>query len=145
MGRGHNRRLTCVTLLFLLKSKCRIRFNRIWLVVGQLLYLEERKDTRMKPNNINGKLTRTGVIVLEVFALELHDEEAKKQFSKDREKVFRTLIEHEGIEINKLTLLKKDEMSLLRRSFGSKLAIEGNFHIVYPANERSGWICCCAD
>ena len=86
----------------------------------------------MKPNNINGKLTRTGVIVLEVFALELHDEEAKKQFSKDREKVFRTLIEHEGIEINKLTLLKKDEMSLLRRSFGSKLAIEGNFHIGIP-------------
>ncbi len=98
-----------------------------------------------KHKNINGRLTRTGVIVLEVFSLELRDVEAKNQFSQNREKVFRTLIEQEGIEINKLTLLKKDEMSLLRRSFGSKLAVEGNFHIVYPENERSAWICCCAD
>jgi hypothetical protein len=94
---------------------------------------------------INGKLRREGVVVLEVFSLELDDEEAKKQFAKNREQVFRTLIEQEGIPINKLTLLKKDEMSVLRKTLSSKLRTEGNYHIVYPAGEASGWFCCCAD
>jgi hypothetical protein len=95
--------------------------------------------------NINGKLERVGVIVLEVFSLQLHDEEAKRQFARNREEAFRALIEQEGIPINKLTLLKKDEMSVLRRTISSKLAVEGQFHLAYPDNERSGWICCCAD
>ena len=57
-------------------------------------------------------------------------------------------IEKEGIEINDFTLLKRNEMRLLEKWFTSKspdLKAAGNFHIVYPANERSGWICCCAD
>ena len=94
---------------------------------------------------INGKLQRVDVIVLEVFSLELHDEEAKKQFAKNKEEAFRTLIKQEGIPIRKLTLLKKDEMSVLRKTISSHHRIEGNFHIVYPRNEASGWICCCAD
>jgi hypothetical protein len=109
-----------------------------------LPFIEVPEEIQM-PEKINGKLQRAGVIVLEVFSLELHDEDAKKQFEKNREQVFRTLIEQEGIPINKLTVLKKDEMSVLRKTISSHLRTEGNFHIVYPANEASGWICCCAD
>jgi hypothetical protein len=98
-----------------------------------------------KPKKINGKLTRTSVMVLEVFSLDLHDDEAEREFSKNREESFRALIEQEGIAINRLTLLKKDEMNVLKRAFGSKLAVEGQFHIVYPENEKSAWICCCAN
>lgn len=94
---------------------------------------------------VNGKLQRTDVIVLEVFSLELRDEEARRQFAKNREQVFRMLIEQEGIPINRLTLLKRDEMSVLRKTISSHLKTEGQYHIVYPANEQSGWICCCAD
>jgi hypothetical protein len=106
----------------------------------------DRKAGRTQKHQWQIKAGWRDRIRLEVFSLELRDEEAKKQFSnpQNREEIFRTLIEQEGIEITKLTLLKKDEMSLLRRSLGSKLA-DHNFHIAYPANERSGWICCCAD
>jgi hypothetical protein len=98
--------------------------------------------------NINGKLTRTGVIVLEVFSLDLRDEDAKKQFSNNREETFRMLIKKEGIEVNRFTLLNRNDMNLLERCFTSnspELRASGNFHIVYPSGENSGWICCCAD
>jgi hypothetical protein len=39
--------------------------------------------------NINGELLRKGVIVLEVFSVDLHDGYAEEQFTQNRERVLR--------------------------------------------------------
>ena len=98
--------------------------------------------------SINDELLRKGVIVLEVFSVDLHDKYAEEQFTQNREAVLRELITKKGIEINDFALVRRSEMQLLEKWFTSKspdLKVAGNFHIVYPANERLGWICCCAD
>lgn len=106
-------------------------------------------------SKIHGKITRSNVVVLEVFSVDITDEATRLQFSKNPENVLRSLIQQEGVKINDLKMLSRAEMNAFERNlFGSNAQtaaaapsngtteMRNQYHIVWP--ETSAWICCCA-
>jgi hypothetical protein len=109
--------------------------------------------------HISGKLERIGVQVSETFALRLEpDDGQNEEFRKDPRGFVRRFLEQEGFEVNRIQFLRPEHRgspAARASALEGEGPVEGEgpwelrmidttFHIVYPPNEASGWICCCA-
>jgi hypothetical protein len=92
----------------------------------------------------NGTLHYDNVIVVERYSVRFRDEGARLAHSGNPEASIRAIIESSGKKINSLHVLTRAELETVSKIFPF-LKVEGSFHIVYPPNEHSGWISCCAD
>lgn len=88
----------------------------------------------------------TGFAVVEVIDLEMQlNDTDKKAFEQNPEAVVQRLLEESGQEVNRMMLTR----SFIEKHSKSKdtgmtpmlMKRDHYYHIVYPANERSGWIC----
>lgn len=92
------------------------------------------------------KTNITGFAVVEVINLEMQLNDAdQKAFEKDPEAVVQRLLEESGQVVNRM-MLTKDFIERHNLQDGTKVVprlMKANhyYHIVYPNNERSGWIC----
>ena len=92
----------------------------------------------MKQSSITTKVIGFSVLETHEITLDLNAED-EKRFADNAEEIIRRLLVAAGHEVNRVTLLKREQLpenARLRDHW---------YHIVYPPNERSGWICCCAD
>jgi hypothetical protein len=102
------------------------------------------------PESIVGEMTR---IEVKIEAYELRFEETEEQlrdYRADPAGFMRRFLEQQGHTVNRIQFIRADE----RPSGGQREARgsdpieqrmpDRNYHIVYPGNEASGWICCCA-
>ena len=98
----------------------------------------------MKKSTIQTNVS--GFAVIEIVDLQMDlNEEDQKQFDQEPEAVIQRLLEESGQTVNRMMLTKdfierhstaKDPETAPRLRPRSH-----HYHIVYPANERSGWIC----
>lgn len=87
-----------------------------------------------------------GFAVVELIELEMElNEQDRKAFDQNPEAVMQRLLEESGQVVNRMMLTKN---FITKHSTGNggemitrMMRADHNFHIVYPPNERSGWIC----
>jgi hypothetical protein len=91
---------------------------------------------------IEGRLERTGIHVLESYSIALElDDDQLNAFEIHPQRVLRQFLEQEGHVVNRVAFLHfEDELEQADDAPADK-QIRNAFHIVYPDNERSGWIC----
>ena len=85
----------------------------------------------------SSKLRQTGSIVMERYNVRLTSAQ-RRLFNADPDSFARRFLKKSGHEVRRVLLIK-------RAGVGYKRARDHWYHIVYPPEERSGWICCCAD
>jgi hypothetical protein len=100
---------------------------------------------------IAGEMTRVDVRI-EVY--DLHFEETEEQlraYQTDPSGFMRHFLEQQGHKVNRIQFIRQEESSDIsqQEETGGNNSIEQrmpdrDYHIVYPDNEASGWICCCA-
>ena len=92
------------------------------------------------------KTNVTGFAVVEVIDFEMHlNAEDQKIFDQEPEAVVKRLLEESGQVVNRMMLTN----SFIERHKTHKegtvtprmMRVNGHYHIQYPANEKSGWIC----
>ena len=102
---------------------------------------------------VSGKMEPVDVRV-EVYDLswDVEDQTQVDDFHADPEAFMRRFLVEQGYEVNRIDFLIRGEGTDDRGKPSASLASsdrtaqrmpERNFHIVYPDNEASGWICCC--
>lgn len=88
----------------------------------------------------------TGFAVVEVIDFDMQLNEAdQKAFEKDPEAVVQRLLEESGQTVNRM-MLTSNFIERYKAKDGTKVVprlrmANHYYHIVYPGNERSGWIC----
>jgi hypothetical protein len=100
---------------------------------------------------IVGEMTRVDVRI-EAYDLRFEEtEEQLREFRADPAGFMRRFLEQQGHEVNRIQFIRADE----RPDGGQQEEADGSgpieqrmpdrdYHILFPDNERSGWICCCA-
>jgi hypothetical protein len=109
------------------------------------------KEAIAMAERIAGEMTRVDVRI-EVY--DLHFEEADEQleeYRRDPSGFMRRFLEQQGHSVNRIQFIRREEYPYRsqQEKAGDSSPIEQrmpdrNYHIVYPDNEASGWICCCA-
>jgi hypothetical protein len=93
-------------------------------------------------------MERVGEGRIEIYDMDiLFSDEDKERFLQDPPEYLKELLEREGHKVNRL-FVTTDFASRAReeKTTSQGATAEGDmrahwFHIVYPANEQSGWIC----
>lgn len=86
------------------------------------------------------KIKKVGLAVVEVVEIKMQlNEEDRKMFRHNPEEVMKRLLEKSGQTVNRL-ILSKD---FIKRHSENPIGEETphQYHIVYPEEERSGWVC----
>jgi hypothetical protein len=97
-------------------------------------------------DRITGEMVRVEVQI-ETYDVQITpDEDQGREFRRDPEAFMRRFLEEQGHKVNSLRFIvdrnpfdaaPSDDPIVQRMP-------DRNYHIVYPDNEASGWICCCA-
>ena len=90
---------------------------------------------------ITGKLALKGFVVMETYDVQMDiPPELQAAFDKDPEKHIRAFLRKSGQKVNSVQVMSSSKgaaaATVTRRARRNHW-----FHIVYPPNERSGWIC----
>jgi len=90
---------------------------------------------------LKGKLLPTGFVVMETYDVQLDiPPELQAAFEKDPEKLIRQFLRENGQKVNSVQVMKSDGKTASAKAT-RRARRDHWFHIVYPRNERSGWIC----
>jgi hypothetical protein len=89
---------------------------------------------------------------IEAFDLEWPDDKDQvRDFHADPEGFMRRFLEGQGHRVNRVDFIFRSDPTGGGAPVAGTEAIvvprrmpDRNYHIVYPDNEASGWICCCA-
>ena len=88
----------------------------------------------MKKSRITTKVIGFTVVETNEVNVELNEAD-EKAFASNPEEVIERLLKESGQVVNRVSILKPSTLPKNAR------ARDHWFHIVYPDNERSGWIC----
>ena len=98
----------------------------------------------MKQSFIKTKVTGFAVVEVIDFDMQLNAED-QKAFDQDPEAVVQRLLEASGQEVNRMMLTKNfiEKHSTHKDTTVVSRMMRANhyYHIQYPLNEKSGWIC----
>ena len=95
---------------------------------------------------IKGTMEQVGVQLAETYEVRI-DPSHEEEWNKDPYGFMRRFLEEQGHEVNRVQIIREDEPDNPgpgRMAGGAPRLPNTTFHIVYPANESSGHICCCA-
>lgn len=88
-----------------------------------------------------GKLTRTGFLVMETYDVHLDvPSDQKAALEADLEKYIRQFLLAHGQTVNAVQIMQYEGPHTPTQA-ARKVRRDHWFHIVYPENERSGWLC----
>lgn len=91
---------------------------------------------------ISGHMVQTGVQVQETYSLTLDlSDEQQNTYRQDPTAVLRQFLEQEGHIVNAVSLLVREGTVTSETTDSTTVEMRNAYHIVYPGNERSGWIC----
>jgi len=98
---------------------------------------------------IKGRMEPVGVRLFEKYEVQLDlNKKQRQEYKSDPLAFTKRFLEEQGFEVREIQLLSGDDSAEVG---GAASAAEGGeesrpyYHIQYPDNERSGWICCCRD
>jgi hypothetical protein len=92
---------------------------------------------------LTGKLVQSGFAVMETYDVQLEiPQELQSAFDKDPGKFIRQFLRENGQTVNSVRVMQPDgkTASAKQKRHGRQRSNHW-FHLVYPGNERSGWIC----
>ena len=90
--------------------------------------------------NISGKVIKSGFVVMETYEINLDiPKESEADYKKSPEKFVEQLLRENGHEVNSVQFMKSDRVHFTEKSKMRRRAQW--FHIVYPPEEKSDWIC----
>jgi hypothetical protein len=98
----------------------------------------ERVDVRVEVYDVDWQTTGDDVV---------------REFQADRTGFMRNFLESRGHKVNRIDFVVRSQQEDPGDKPAADASAEGpveqrmpdrNYHIVYPGNEESGWICCCA-
>jgi len=91
-------------------------------------------------SEISGMVNKTGFVVMETYEIELNiPKEAETKYKKSPEKFVAELLRKQGHEVNSVQIMNSERVHFSKKSKARARAQW--FHIVYPPEERSDWIC----
>lgn len=104
----------------------------------------------MVAERIVGEMTPVDVRI-ETYDLRFEEtEEQVKEYRADPAGFMRRFLEQQGHKVNRIQFIRANNRpDGEHQEAGGNGPVEQrmpdrNYHIVYPGNEASGWICCCA-
>ncbi len=91
---------------------------------------------------LTGKVAPTGFVVMETYSVQIDiPAELQAAFEKNPEKFIRQFLRENGQKVNSIQITKSDRVDFTAASKARRRAQW--FHIVYPPEEKSDWICTC--
>jgi hypothetical protein len=89
---------------------------------------------------LTGKLAPTGFVVMETYNVHLDiPVELQAAFEKNPEKFIRQFLRENGQKVNSVRVMKSVGKTISGKA--TRRRRDHWFHIIFPKNERSGWIC----
>lgn len=88
----------------------------------------------MKYSSLTTKVIGFNTVEINQVSMDLNEAD-EKAFAQNPEEVIKRLLTEAGEAVNRITLMKPENLPENARPRNHW------YHIVYPDNERSGWIC----
>jgi hypothetical protein len=93
----------------------------------------------VETQELHGKIVQSGFVVMETYDVELQiPPELEEKFKRNPEELIAQFLRQQGQEVNSVQVVRDSTETAISPRRARR---DHYFHIVYPDNERSGWIC----